>query len=51
MKKAILIVHGFVGTLYDNEYLMNYLELDKEFNVFARTLPGHHTNDNYQKVY
>ncbi len=50
MKKAILIVHGFVGTLYDNEYLMNYLELDNHFKVFARTLPGHHTNDNYQKV-
>lgn len=50
MKKAVLIVHGFVGTLYDNEYLMNYLELDNRFKVFARTLPGHHTNDNYQKV-
>jgi len=50
MKKAVLIVHGFVGTLYDNEYLMNYLEYDKNYDVFARTLPGHHTNDNYQKV-
>lgn len=50
MKKAVLIIHGFVGTLYDNEYLMNYLELDNRFKVFARTLPGHHTNDNYQKV-
>ena len=50
MKKAILIIHGFVGTLYDNEYLMNYLELENEFKVFARTLPGHHTGDNYQKV-
>ena len=50
MKKAVLIIHGFVGTLYDNEYLMNYLELDNRFKVFARTLPGHHTNDNYQHV-
>ena len=49
MKKAVLIVHGFVGSLYDNEYLMNYLEYDKNFKVFAKTLPGHHTNDNYQK--
>ena len=50
MKKAILIIHGFVGSLYDNEYLMNYLELDNRFKVFAKTLPGHHINDNYQKV-
>ena len=48
--KAVLIIHGFVGSLYDNEYLTNYLNLDRKFNVFARTLPGHHTNDNYQKV-
>ena len=50
MKKAILLVHGFVGSLYDNEYLMNYLELDCKFKVFARTLPGHHTNDDYERV-
>lgn len=50
MKKAVLIIHGFVGSLYDNEYLMNYLELDNKFKVFSRTLPGHHHNDNYQKV-
>jgi esterase/lipase len=42
MKKAVLIVHGFVGTLYDNEYLMNYLELDPRYDVYARTLPGHY---------
>ena len=48
--KAILIIHGFVGSLYDNEYLMNYLEYDKTFKVFSKTLPGHHTNDNFQKV-
>ena len=50
MRKAILVIHGFVGTLYDNEYLTNYLNLDRKFDVFAKTLPGHHTNDNYQKV-
>ena len=49
MRKAILIIHGFVGCLYDNEYLMNYLELDKKFDVFARTLPGHYEDENYQK--
>ena len=50
MKKAVLIIHGFVGSLYDNEYLMNYLELDKKFDIFAKTLPGHHETFNYQKV-
>ena len=50
MKKAVLIIHGFVGSLYDNEYLMNYLNLDGKFSVFARTLPGHQHGDNYQKV-
>ena len=40
-RKAILIIHGFTGNLYDNEYLMNYLELDATFDVYARTLPGH----------
>jgi len=50
MKKAVLIIHGFVGTLYDNEYLMNYLELDSKFDVFAKTLPGHHETFAYQKV-
>lgn len=50
MKKAVLIIHGFVGSLYDNEYLMNYLELDYKFDVFAYTLPGHHPCYDYQKV-
>lgn len=50
MRRAILIIHGFVGSLYDNEYLMNYLELDNRYDVFAKTLPGHHENYNYQKV-
>ena len=40
-RKAILIIHGFTGNLYDNEYLMNYLEYDPKFDVYAKTLPGH----------
>ena len=40
-RKAVLIIHGFTGNLYDNEYLMNYLELDPNYDVYARTLPGH----------
>ena len=40
-RKAIVIIHGFTGSLYDNEYLMNYLEYEPTFDVFAETLPGH----------
>ena len=40
-RKAILIIHGFTGNIYDNEYLMNFLELDPHYDVYARTLPGH----------
>ena len=40
-RKAVLIIHGFTGKLQDNEYLMNYLEYDSAFDVYARTLPGH----------
>ena len=40
-RKAIVIIHGFTGNLYDNEYLMNYLELEDSYDVYAKTLPGH----------
>ena len=40
-RKAIVIIHGFTGNLYDNEYLMNYLEYESRFDVYAETLPGH----------
>ena len=40
-RKAIVIIHGFTGNLYDNEYLMNYLEYEHNFDVYAETLPGH----------
>ena len=40
-RKAIVIIHGFTGSLYDNEYLMNYLEYDHNYDVYAETLPGH----------
>lgn len=40
-KKAILIIHGFAGGTYDEEYLSNRLELIKNFDVFTFTLPGH----------
>lgn len=43
-KKAILIIHGFAGGTYDQEELANYLELNRQFDVFQITLPGHEKN-------
>lgn len=43
-KKAVLIIHGFAGGTYDEEELANYLELNKDFDVFQFTLPGHEKN-------
>ena len=40
-RKAILIVHGFGGGTYDQEYLTNRLELIKNYDVFNFTLAGH----------
>ena len=40
-RKAILIIHGFAGGTYDIENLSNYLELNRNFDVFTFTLPGH----------
>ena len=43
-KRAILVIHGFAGGTYDEEELANYLELNREFDVFQFTLPGHDKN-------
>ena len=43
-KKAILIVHGFAGGTYDQEGLASYLELNRNFDVYQYTLPGHQKN-------
>lgn len=40
-RKAILLIHGFVGGIYDYENLPNELEVYKNFDVFTFTLPGH----------
>lgn len=40
-RKAILIVHGFAGGVYDEEYLNHSLELKENYDVFTFTLPGH----------
>ena len=43
-RKAILIIHGFAGGTYDQEKLANYLELNRDFDVYQYTLPGHKRN-------
>ena len=40
-KKAILLIHGFVGGNYDYGNFQNELQIEKEFDVFTYTLPGH----------
>lgn len=40
-KKAILVIHGFSGSLADNEMLVNQLETNNSFDVYAWTLPAH----------
>lgn len=43
-RKAILIIHGFAGGTYDEEELASFLELNRDFDVFQFTLPGHEKN-------
>ena len=40
-RKAILLIHGFVGGIYDYDTLPNELEVYRNFDVFTFTLPGH----------
>ena len=40
-KKAILMIHGFVGGSYDFNNFHNELQLQKKFDVFTYTLPAH----------
>lgn len=47
-RRAILIIHGFAGGTYDEEKLANYLELNRFYDVFQYTLPGH--SKNFSKV-
>ena len=37
-RKAILIIHGFGGGVYDEEYLSTELEFIKNYDVFTFTL-------------
>lgn len=44
LKKAVLIIHGFAGGVFDQEYLSNYLQLDNKLDIYTFTLPGHSKN-------
>lgn len=44
-RKAVLIIHGLAGGTYDEEYLARYLQLNRKFDVFTFTLPGHDVKD------
>lgn len=43
-KKAILLIHGFVGGIYDYDNFQNELQVNRKFDVFTFTLPGHEKN-------
>lgn len=43
-RKAILIIHGFAGGTYDQENLANFLEHNRNFDIYQFTLPGHEKN-------
>ena len=40
-RKAILLIHGFGGGIYDFGTLGNDLQMYLDFDVFTFTLPGH----------
>lgn len=40
-KKAILMIHGFVGGSYDFGNFQNELQIYRKFDVFTYTLPAH----------
>ena len=40
-RTAILVVHGFCGGLWENEYLVNNLQQYHNLDVYAYTLPDH----------
>jgi esterase/lipase len=40
-KKAVLLIHGFVGGIYDFGNFQNELQTIRKFDVFTFTLPGH----------
>ncbi len=44
LRKAVLIIHGFAGGVYDEERLQYHLNSKWELDVYNFTLPGHKRN-------
>lgn len=40
-KKAVLIIHGFMGEISEVEYLSNYIKLNSNIDAYSFSLPGH----------
>ncbi len=40
-KKAVLIIHGFMGEISEVEYLNNQINLNSNIDAYAFSLPGH----------
>ena len=40
-RKAVLIIHGFAGGTYDEDYLFHHLQVISRYDVYNFTLPGH----------
>ena len=41
IRKAVLIIHGFAGSPYDQEDFANYLRFETNYDIYQFTLPGH----------
>ena len=50
-RKAVLIIHGFAGGVYDEESLQYYLNSRMGIDVYSFTLPGHERNLSHDVTY
>ena len=50
-RKAVLIIHGFAGGVYDEESLQYKLNPNWELDVYNFTLPGHERNLTHDVTY
>lgn len=50
-RKAVLIIHGFAGGVYDEESLQYQLNPNWELDVYNFTLPGHERNLTHDVTY
>ena len=50
-RKAVLIIHGFAGGVYDEESVQYYLNPNWQLDVYNFTLPGHERNLTHDVTY